>query len=350
MSTWSVRWICFTCLSFGAGLAQNPASQTPASNDGRIRLDVVVTDKSGKPVGGLTQQDFTLLDNKHPQNILSFEAVQGVSPKDGPPVEVILLMDDINNQITSVSFERQQIVKFLSRDNGALSRPVALAFLSDSGMKVTDPSQDGNALISELNANQAGLHSITRDQGVYGASDRLQLSLNAVEKLATAEATKPGRKLLIWISPGWPILTGPRIQLTSKDQKGLFGTIVAISDGLRRAGITLDSLDPLGTADAVGFQTTFYQEFLKGVKKPGDVQIGDLALQVLATQSGGRVYNSNNNVAGEIANAIEDVNDFYILTFQALPGDGPDQYHSIEVKLDKPGLKALTRTGYYAQP
>ena len=41
---------------------------------------------------------------------------------------------------------------------------------------------------------------------------------------------------------------------------------------------------------------------------------------------------------------------FTSLTFEGLAGDGPNEYHALEIKLDKPGLKALTRTGYYAQP
>ncbi len=35
----------------------------PDPTPGIIRLDVVVTDKSGTPVSGLKQEDFTLLDN-----------------------------------------------------------------------------------------------------------------------------------------------------------------------------------------------------------------------------------------------------------------------------------------------
>ena len=89
---------------------------------------------------------------------------------------------------------------------------------------------------------------------------------------------------------------------------------------------------------------------MKGVKKARQVQLGDLALQVIATQTGGRVLNSNNDVTSEIATCIADANAFYVLTFEALAGDGPNEYHSLEIKLDKPGLKALTRTGYYAQP
>ena len=91
---------------------------------------------------------------------------------------------------------------------------------------------------------------------------------------------------MIWISPGWPLLTDPRNELSSKDQQNVFHQIVALSDSLQKARITLYSVDPLGTADAGGFRTSYYEEFVKGVKKARQVQIGNLALQVLATQTG----------------------------------------------------------------
>ncbi len=266
-------------------------------------------------------------------------------------MEIVLLVDEVNTNFTSVSFERAQIEKFLRRDNGELPRPVSLAVLTDAGLAMGGGStQDGNALATALSQNKAGLRSITRSQGVYGADDRVGLSLNALHQLADYEAPRPGRKIVMWISPGWPLLTGPRIDLTSKDQQRLFSQIVAVSDGLRRARVTLYSIDPLGTADSGGLRTTYYEGFLKGVKKARQVQMGDLGLQVIATQTGGRVLISNNDVTGEIASVVGDANTFYVLTFDGLPGDGPDEFHSLEIKLDKPGLKALTRTGYYAQP
>jgi len=316
-----------------------------------MTLDVVVTDKSGKPVSGLEQRDFTLLDNKQPQKILSFEAIQASAHAADPPVEVVLLVDEVNTGFTNVSVERTQIEKFLVRDGGELARPVSLAFLTDMGVQMTNLStQDGKALAAELDQNKNGLRTINRSQGFYGASDQIGLSLNALAQLAAYEAPRPGRKLVIWISPGWPLLTGPREDLTTKEQQQIFNQVVTMSDTLRRARVTLDSVDPLGTNDAVGFRTTYYEEFTKGVKKAGQVQLGNLALQVLATQSGGRVLNSSNDVAGEIATCIADSNTFYVLTFDGLPGDGPNEYHALDIKLDKSGLKTLTRTGYYAQP
>src|ERR1700691_230050 len=50
-------------------------SPVPVSTQRQITLDVQVTDKSGAPIRGLQKQDFTLLDDKQPQDIVSFHAV-----------------------------------------------------------------------------------------------------------------------------------------------------------------------------------------------------------------------------------------------------------------------------------
>ncbi|HTW63061.1 MAG TPA: VWA domain-containing protein [Bryobacteraceae bacterium] len=344
MSTPCLRLTMFFCLALGPAFAQQPAADSR-----QMTLDVVVTDKSGKPVPGLEQKDFTLLDNKQPQNILSFAAIAGGAA--GPPIEAVVVVDEVNTRFSSVSFARAQIDKYLLQDGGKLPVPVSVAVLSDSGIALGNAAtRDGNALATSLDQNKAGLRAIGRDQGVYGAGDRLGLSLNSLEQLAAYETPRPGRKLVIWISPGWPILTGPQIQLSDKDRKSIFGQVVRISDALRRAQITLYSIDPLGTADAGSSRTYYYEEFVKGVKKENQVQMGNLALQALAVQSGGRVFNSSNDVTSEIGSAIADAKTYYILTFDSLPGDGPNEYHALTVKLDQRGLTPHARTGYYAQP
>ena len=317
----------------------------------QMTLDVVVTDKSGKPVSGLVQQDFTLLDNKAPQTITSFRAVDGPATPGAPPVEIVLVIDAVNTDFSNVARERSEILKFLEQNGGELPRPTSLALFTDSGVKMgTASTQDGKSLASDLNGQILGLRTINRSQGIYGAGDRLDLSIRSLGQLAQYEATKPGRKLVIWISPGWPLLSGPRIELTATQQQQILRTVVMVSDGLRRADITLYSVDPLGTNDAAGFRTFYYKEFLKGVRKQNQAQFGDLALQVLAEQSGGRVLNSSNDIAGEIATAAADAHTFYVLTFDSDVADGPNDYHELDVKIDKPHLTAHTRTGYYAQP
>jgi VWFA-related protein len=337
-------WICLFFLSLPASPRQ---AATPAS---RITLDVVVNDKSGNPVSGLEQQNFTILDNKQPQKILSFEAIGGNGAANAD-LETILVIDAVNIGLTRVAFAREEIQKFLRQDGGKLARPLSIDFLSDSGLIGQEtPSRDGDALIAYMNQHQTALRTLRRSQGFYGAADQVQLSLRALGQLAQYEENRPGRKIVIWVSPGWPMLTGPNVQLTSKDQQNLFSTVVAVSTQLRQSRIALYAVDPLGTSDAGSFRTFYYEQFLKGVTSPNRVVIGNLALQVLAYQSGGRVLKSSNDVAGEIEHCIRDANTYYVVTYDPPPADGPDDYHAIEVKLDQPQLKAQTRSGYYAQP
>jgi VWFA-related protein len=322
-----------------------------ARNDRHIQLDLIVTDKSGRQIPGLQQQDFTLLDNKLPQKILSFAEVGASPAAPEPPSEVVLLIDTVNTSFQSVSYERSQVEGFLKQNGGKLAHPTSIIFFADLNTQVqTVPTRDGNALVADFEKNETALRTIRRSQGFYGAVERLDLSLRTLGTLAAYESRRPGRKLLVWISPGWPMLSGPRIDLSNKEQQDLFQSVVSMSTALRQARITLYGIDPLGTADAGGGRTFYYESFLKGVRKANDVAAGNLALQVLAVQSGGRVFNSTNDLTGAVESCATDASNYYVLTFDAPPAEHPNEYHGIEVKTDKPGLTVRTRTGYYAQP
>ncbi|HUA21006.1 MAG TPA: VWA domain-containing protein [Bryobacteraceae bacterium] len=345
MGAGCVRFTPVLCLSLLSGFAQQPETFNR-----RINLNVAVADRSGNPVTGLEQSDFALLDNKHPQKILSFQAVQGIRTS-SPPVEGVVVVDEVNTRFTNVSYARIQVDKFLRANDGKLPYPMSIAVFTDAGIAAGNAaSRDGNTLAAALDSKQAGLRYVNRDQGVYGAGDRLGMSLMALSQLANREAARPGRKLIFWVSPGWPILTGPNIQLDGKDRQNVFRNVVDMSRLLLNGDITLFSIDPLGGNDAGQARTYYYEDFVKGVKRQDQVQMGNLALQVLAIQSGGQVFDSDNDVAGEIAKAVADASAYYVLTFDTEPGDGPNEYHEIQVKLDRKGLKVHTRTGYYAQP
>jgi VWFA-related protein len=328
-----------------------PSATAPSTGDHRISLDVVVTDKAGNVVPGLAEQDFTLLDDKQPRKITSFHAADTANHASDPALRVIFVIDAVNTGIQSVDYGRMQLIKFLRLNNGRLSEPTSLAIFSDtSNLMQSTSTLDGYALAQSLDSNQPGLRALNRSAGFYGAEEARDLSLRALDQLARYEGTQPGRKMVIWLSPGWALLNGPNVELTLKNEQWLFQTIVTLSGELRQAGITLYSIDPLGMNDAGGFRTFYYQSFLKGVPSYKKVQNGDLALQVLAVQSGGRVLNSSNDLVKEAASCLEDAKAFYTISFDSPPADHPDEHHDLEVKIDKPGLKARTRTGYYAQP
>lgn len=336
------------CLAQQAAVPAAPAAPAAVheTSSSRIRLDVVVTPKNGgAPASGLTAQDFTVLDNNAPQAVTSFRAYNGPDV----PVEVTVVVDAVNAFYQTVSYERGQIEKFLKANGGKLDYPTQLAIFTDTGTQIQRGfSKDGNALSADLDKYVVGLRSIQRSAGVYGAGEQLQMSVRMLSQLTGHLSTLPGRKFILWVSPGWPILTGPHIYISVGQQKQIYSTIKDMSTGLREANVTLYNIDPLGTAD-IGIRTYYYQSFLKGIRKPSQTDFADLSLQVLATQSGGLVLNSSNNITAQLEKAMRDASAYYVLSFD--PGKGePDEYHDIAVKVAKPGYVARTRMGYYSQP
>lgn len=339
-----IRFVTLLSFAAAAFAQQSAPPAQPTSN--QIVLDVVVTPKSGPPVADLQQQDFTLLDNKSPQPITSFKAVPGREA----PAEVIIVIDAVNTSYRTLSIQRDQLGKFLRAEGGHLAYPIALTVFTDKGIQVLGNfSSDGKALGDTLDHSEIGLRDLTRSAGFYGAEERLQLSLRVFGQLAESESRRTGRKIMLWVSPGWPLLSGPRVELDSKQQVQIFSDIVNLSTQLQRAGVTVYNVNPLGATEGL-LRASNYKNFLKGVSKPNQVLLGNLGLQVFASQSGGLVLESNNDVASLLQQCISDIAPYYEISFAAPAAERPDEYHHVEITLGKPGLTARTRQGYYAQP
>jgi hypothetical protein len=104
-----------------------PANAWQTAPNHLITLDVAVTEKSGTTELGLQQQDFTLLDNKQPQKIVSFQAPLAASA--AIPVQVVVVIDEVNASFRAVSTERIQLAKYLAENGGHLAHPTSLVFL-----------------------------------------------------------------------------------------------------------------------------------------------------------------------------------------------------------------------------
>jgi VWFA-related protein len=327
-------------------LSERP-SAAPDNAQGRVKLDVVVTDKSGKPVSGLDRAEFTLLDDKQPAKILSFHAHDETAPAAAPPVEVILLVDTVNVGSQYVSFARQEIEKFLRQNGGHLAYPVSILVMTNLGLTVQSAASiDGNALAADLTQLDARLRTIGRSQGAWGDIDRFQFSLKIMGSLVSDESQKPGKKLLIWIGPGWPLLDGPGFSFSLEAQQQNFDAIIALSTRMREAQMVVYSVSQ-GTGEVHSFA---YQAFLKGVKQAKQAAPPNLALKVLATQSGGRVLGPDNDIAAQIDRSVADATVYYTISFDPPRADRANEYHDLKVQIGKPGLTARTITGYYNQP
>jgi VWFA-related protein len=306
-----------------------------------IHLDVVVTGRGDAPASGLTQSDFTILDNGIAQKIDSFQPMTG----DACPVEVIIVLDDVNTGYTTLSYARQQMEKFFQSNGGKLPYLTSLAIFSDTRTEITKGfTLNGTALSKALDNYTISQRAIRWSAGIEGASERMDLSMHLLRQLIAVEGRLEGRKIILWVSPGWAFFSGPQVQTTVRQQKSLFRQIEFLSNELRQARITLYVVNPQGTDDPLG---NFYQSFLKPVRKLNQAQLGNLSLQTLTVHSGGLAFYLNNDIAGLMQKTMDDVQYFYELTYTAPAGE-PDEYHSIQVKVAKPGLKARTTTGYYA--
>lgn len=325
-----------------------PAPQTAnhETTANEITLNVTVDNKAGDPVAGLSENDFKVLDNRTPRPITSFRALT----REQAPTEIVLVLDAVNLPYTRLSYARQQVDQFLSANGGKLPQPTTLAIVMDKGTQILPTyTTDANQIRASLDNYTVGLRSINRSAGFYGADERFNISLAALRMLIGQEAARPGRKRMIWISAGWPLLSGPGVDLSARQRRDIFTNIVALSTQLRTGQITMDAVNPLGSDIDVG-RTLYYENFLKGVRDPNGADIGALGLQVLAQQSGGLVLNGSNDTAALLRRSFAQTDAFYQISFAAAPGEHPDEYHQVQVQLAQPGLIAHTTTGYYARP
>jgi VWFA-related protein len=298
----------------------------------------------------LQESDFAVLDEKRPTQIRSFVA-HDLSQPDAAPEALFLLIDEVNTGFDVVSIEREQIENFLRSNGGHLPVQTAIFDLTDTGLsQLTTVSRDGNRQADLLHQKKGELRALGRSGGFYGGTDRFDISLRGLSMLTNYLARAQGRKLVVWISPGWWTFDSPDLLISNKQQRTFFSMLVGYGAAMRNANMTLYAVDPRGTNDAGNLYEFIWQSFVKPVKRPNQAQPGNLALQVMAANSGGRVLLGSNDIAGEIARCAEDASAWYTVSFDPARADEADTWHSIEVKVDKPGVTVRTRNGYYAQP
>jgi VWFA-related protein len=346
-------------------------------NQHHVILNAFVTDASGKPVTGLKQGDFTLLDNGQPRTLASFRPAKGNGGV--APVRMVLMLDTVNNGPRDIASDVKGIEQFLKQSQAHLAYPTSIALLSGSGARVGQPSQDRDALISELRDRTKDVHQFDCANATGGSqqvfttinlgtgstvldgvhpddrssclNQRFQRSVSALTKFATEQEDTLGRVLLIWIGRGWPLLLDREFRADSTAiRQNFFDNLVLISTTLREAQVTLDAVFSPDLYRRVELRSDHDDAFFNGVPAEDQVTASSLGLQVLAHQSGGLVLTESKDLASEITKCIADAESYYVLSFDMPPADKLGEFHSLQVNADQPGLKVRTNTSYYAQP
>jgi VWFA-related protein len=337
----------FTASICAAQSQSVPAPAAPlAPGEKTLSIDVLATDRAGMNLTGLGAGDFTLLDNGAPAKVLGFEAHEARGAA-ADQVHVVIVFDTINTTVITVAREREQLTEFLKQDAGKLAHPMSIGFLSDAGVKLQPGSTtDGNAVLATLDKSESELRTIGNSAGFWGATERLTKSLQQLSQIADFEATQPGRKMLLFISPGWPMLTNAGITEDEKQRQQVFKMIAQLTDELAAAHVTLYTLDPFSLGRTNPF---YYQAYLKPVKKINQAEFPYLSLQVLSEHSGGTVQVTGNDIKDEINAALRDAASWYTLTFAMAPPGEQTEFHALQVKVDKPDAKVRTSAGYYTK-
>ena len=339
-----------------------------------VVLDVVVTDKTGKPVDGLTAKDFRVLEDDQEQRIRSIEpptahtlppvsAAVGVSAVFDPAQPAsfghspanILVLDQLNTHFADSSFARRSLHDYLAGQPALLPQPSTLLTVSDEHFKQLQAfTRDRDALLRALAAAPAQYPWKLELNGKtsYGAIERLDQSLRALEQIAQSYARISGRKNLIWVGGGFP--TVDPTTMDGDEAQEVKDALRHVTDALLDSHIALYAVDP--TSSAAGMTEITDSSQMEFVEMAGDAVSGDIDpfgasdnFDRLGPVSGGRVVRGRNDIAQQIASSIELGSHFYAISYTPSNlSQAPAQYHRIRIVCLRPGLTATTRTGYYS--
>jgi VWFA-related protein len=358
--------LCTTVLSSPAQTGQpaSPHSQTSStpgpddngtytfhSNVPLVVLDIVVTDPHGVPVTNLTRADFHIQENKEPQTVLTFEQAGARVPNPDvnidstadldraapqAPVQIIVL-DEFNTRFEDMAFARYSLKKFLQKQPGKLSTPTMLIAVDLRHFTVLhDYTQNKDEIMNALNHHFVA-YPWQVHQGAWIA-ERYATAFVTLNRVAQAVMGHPGHKNMIWIGRGFPPYNLANAPIDTSNR--LNNAVQDCVNILRDARVTLYTVDPAGVSSDPG---KYGQDAADNDPLGGNYQFAELA-----RATGGTALFGRNDVDAEINSAIQDGSSFYTLTYR--PGNSstdPARFRKINVDLGRPGLRVLTRQGYF---
>ncbi len=351
----------------------NPNSQQPEAGSlvihqsvRRVIVDVVVSDSNGKPVPGLTADDFSIAEDGKSQRIRSFDIhdfdlISESLPKrpaslppntfvnvpSGPergPLYVLLL-DVLDMSVDEQPVAREQLMKFVK--SKPLGTRFAIFVLSDGLYLVQGFTEDRNALADALNPKNPRAH-IPR---IFLYADNFQpyySPTRALIGIAKFLADLPGHKNVIWLSASFQsaILpsSDPNVEGFSASEE-----IKETTDILARGQIAVYPVDVRGAAVA---------QVSAQVGPMGTVTTGDstalnasyLTERGIADATGGRAFYGTNDLAGALTEATETGGHYYTVTYSPSNPKYDGRLRHIHVELAKRGYHLAYRRSYYGNP
>jgi VWFA-related protein len=378
--------------------AAHPSSAVLRSSSDLVRIDVEVTDKSGKPIKGLTANQFTITDEGKPQTITSFsfadiEAIETATADDSKPIVVsvdnqgpnspsaeaisdalrdrrlIVLFFDLTSMQTddlirahdaADKFVKQQmtqadvvaVIVFSTRinvlanftnDRTVLDKAIA-QLTADNSANLASPLYAA-AANGEYDVQEYTGAAFTPDETEFNVFNTDQ-KLAAVEGLADVLGGIPGRKALVEFTGG--------ITQTGEENRT---QLRAATDAANRADVSIYSIDSRGllaappggdtTTNAATGTSMFTGASVFHQTDQREDSLDTLA--TLSTDTGGKAFFDLGDLSDAFPAIQRDNGGYYLVGYNLgadVKHDG--RWRAIRVKVNLPGAHVRYRDGYYA--
>jgi VWFA-related protein len=388
------------------GQAQPPAGQKPPvirSGINFVSVDVIVTDKkTGNVVLDLKPDDFEVREDKKPQKIETFQTVRidpiteaAMTPapirstddeeREAKKADVrlfIMLLDDYHVRRGNDLVVRQPLIDFVQNQLG----PQDMVAIMYPLTPVTDLTftRNHDSLIQAINSFLGRKGDYTprnefEDRYANYPAQQVEDIRNDVTMGALKGASvrlggmRDGRKSIIFVSEGLtgtlppqlsdPVASLPGFGNPARQSPGmdapqnprtdavnffneadLDSRLREVYDTANRNNTSIYAVDPRGLA-------TFEYGIEQGVSLRTDQKSLSASLdtlRILADNTDGRAIVSRNDIASGMKQIMTDSSGYYLLgyTSSAAPTDG--KFHSIDVKVKRPGVEVRARKGYWA--
>ena len=277
----------------------------------RVRLPITVTDKKGQFVAGLTQSDFSVLEDKLPQQIETFSDDLGQSS----PLYVAVLMDTSPSTAGKLKFEQESAMNFIQ----TVVRPRKDRVLFATFDHEINLKQDFTDEIDLLDRAVFGVKKLGNQTALYDAIWQF-----CDEKLRSVS----GRRVVVVITDGEDTYSRADLRDAIDIAQRTETTIFVIST---KAGLS-------GAVPGV---------------EMGEVKDGaDRNLVKLAEETGGMAFFTGDMLALErsFTKINKELRAQYLVTYKPTNDRYDGSFRRIEVKLTsgKSGLKVRTKHGYKA--
>lgn len=344
--------VCLPLLASGGGVAPLPPLQDDLvirTTTSLVEVRVAAEDKHGNPVTDLQQSEFTILDNGKPQAIRLFHAFRpsgasatGAAQLSGgaeatPPGYAVILLDWLNTSYSNRLQVKDEALKLL-REYQSRQRLAVFVLSRDNPRLLCDFTYDRDLLavllerLSPEPEDHAGPTSSPRplpagravtaaqqakhEEELDHAHRQVVESARALDNIANHLNHVAGRKSLLWVSMGFPMVV----------------------DGLYYYPYLEPALGRLNQSD-----TAIYAIDASGLTMVPNPNLD--TLMEFARRTGGRVFYNTNDLEGSMRQSLEDPVESYTLGFHA-PDSVQPGLHGLEVKVSRPGVHLRYRESY----